>query len=117
MLEQNDKQNWAKVKNLVIEKFGAEEDLEVDTVLFLIGLRELGANRKKFKKDHKLDLMHIAICRVLVPFGYYKLSGIDDEGWPHYELLEKLPYLKSGEQSVLMKQAISRYFIEEGLLD
>jgi hypothetical protein len=117
LLDQDDKENWKKVKNLIKEKFDAEEEVDVDTILFLIGVRELGTRQKKFKKDQKLDLMHIAICRVLSPYGYYKLEGIDDEGWPHYSLQEKLPYLKAGEQSILMKQAIIRYFKQEGLLE
>ncbi len=116
MLEPQDKENWKKVKKLIVDKFGAEEDVDLDTILFLVGVRELGANRKKFKKDQKLDLLHIAICRVLSPYGFYELEGKDDDGWPHYRVKEKLPNLKAGEQSILMKQALIRYFLEEGLL-
>jgi hypothetical protein len=36
-------------------------------------------------------------------------------GWPHYSVKE-LPTLKSGEQSVLMKEAIVSYFIERELI-
>jgi hypothetical protein len=48
-----------------------------------------------------------------MPYGYYELTGLDEEGWPHYRLKEKLPALKAGEQSVLIKEAIIRYFEEE----
>ena len=66
-----------------------------------------------FKKDQKVDLMHIAICRLLEPYGYYEFDYFDDDGWPHYKVLEQLPNLKAGEQSVLMKEAIVQYFLEK----
>jgi hypothetical protein len=46
--------------------------------------------------------MHIAICRLLEPYGFYELNSSED-GWPHYSVKEELPTLKSGEQSVLMR--------------
>jgi hypothetical protein len=39
-------------------------------------------------------------------------SNFFEDGWPHYSVKEELPTLKSGEQSVLMKEAIVSYFIE-----
>ena len=56
--------------------------------------------------------MHIAICRLLEPFGYYEFEYFDEAGWPHYKVLEQLPSLKAGEQSVLMKEAVVQYFVE-----
>jgi hypothetical protein len=41
-------------------------------------------------------------------------SSFDEEGWPHYKVKEELPPLKA-EQSVLMKEAIVNYFVEENL--
>ena len=56
--------------------------------------------------------MHIAICRLLEPYGYYEFDYFDEQGWPHYTIKEALPNLKAGEQSVLMKDAIVNYFLE-----
>ena len=56
--------------------------------------------------------MHIAICRLLEPYGYYEFDYFDEQGWPHYTIKETLPNLKAGEQSVLMKDAIVNYFLE-----
>jgi hypothetical protein len=117
MIDQIDKENWKKVENVLTRKFGLEAEPELDAVLFLIGVRELGLNKRKFKKDEKLDVLHIAICRLLSTFGYYELEGLDEEGWPHYIKKENLPNLKGGEQSILMKQAIVRYFEDEHLFD
>lgn len=101
---------WEKLVKEISERFGGGEELDLDAIIFLIGVQELGMGARRFKKDEKVNLMHIAICRVLEPFGYYKYEGRDPDGWPHYEVVEKLPALKPGEQSVLMKQAIIRYF-------
>ena len=88
--------------------FGEEPDLQV--VLFLIGVQELGKGPLKFSKDEKQDLMHIAVCRLLSTFGYYELTGLDQEGWPHWKLVNKLPPLSLREQDLLLKQAAVEYF-------
>ena len=88
----------------------------MDAIIYIIGLQELGRFKRKFKKDHKLDLMHIAICRLLQPYGFYEFDYVDEEGWPHYKIVEKLPHLKAGEQSVLMKEAIVHYFLEKEVI-
>lgn len=106
------KQRWNEVEQKLSRQFADGEKLELDAIIYIIGLQELGQLHRKFKKDHKLDLMHIAICRLLEPYGYYEFEYFDDEGWPHYKVIENLPTLKAGEQSVLMKEAIVQYFLE-----
>lgn len=107
------KERWLQVEEKLSRQFADGEKLELDAIIYLIGLQELGQVHRKFKKDHKLDLMHIAICRLLEPYGYYEFEYYDDEGWPHYKTIEQLPQLKAGEQSVLMKEAIVQYFLEK----
>jgi len=105
------KARWDAVNTLLSNRFADGEPLDLDAIIYLVGLQELGQLHRKFKKDEKLNLMHIAICRLLEPFGYYQFEYFDDEGWPHYTVLEQLPPLKAGEQSVLMKEAIVQYFL------
>jgi hypothetical protein len=57
-----------------------------------------------------LHVMHIGVCAILEPYGYYKYIGNDEEGWPHYENIKKLPLLDQQEQETLMKKAIIEYF-------
>lgn len=106
------KERWDNLVQKLSQQFADGEVLDLDAIIYLIGVQELGQLHKKFKKDQKVDLMHIAICRLLEPYGYYEFDYIDDEGWPHYNLKEVLPTLKAGEQSVLMKEAIVNYFVE-----
>ena len=84
--------------------------LDLNAVLFLIGVQELGQHARNFKKDEKVNLMHIAICVVLTPFGYYKELGRDADGWPHFERVKELPVLGPEEQERLMKEAVLAYF-------
>jgi len=107
------KKSWEEVQQEVSAKFGGGEILDVDSIIFLIGIQELGKGYKNYSKDEKLNIMHIAICRLLVPFGYYKFDFYDEDGWPHYKALDELPQLKPGEQTVLMKEAIVMYFEKE----
>jgi len=106
------KQRWELVVDKLSTQFADGERLELDAIIYLIGLQELGQLHRNYSKDHKLDLMHIAICKLLMPYGYYELEFVDNDGWPHYKVLEQLPHLKAGEQSVLMKEAIVNYFLE-----
>ncbi len=106
------KERWELVVQKLSNQFADGDVLDLDAIIYLIGVQELGQLKRTFKKDQKLDLMHIAICKLLSPYGYYELDFVDDEGWPHYKALEALPFLKAGEQSVLMKEAIVNYFIE-----
>lgn len=106
------KQRWEMVVQKLSAQFAEGDILDLDAIIYLIGVQELGQPHRKFKKDHKLDLMHIAICRLLEPYGYYEFDFYDDDKWPHYKVKEQLPHLKAGEQSVLMKEAIVNYFLE-----
>lgn len=107
------KERW----DILVEKLSAQfadgDALELDAIIYLVGVQELGQYHKTYKKDEKLNLMHIAICRLLEPYGYYEFEFFDEEGWPHYTTKEQLPALKAGEQSVLMKEAIVGYFLEK----
>ena len=111
------KERWSHVQEKLYRQFAAGALLDLDTIIYLIGVQELGQPHRKFKKDQKLDLMHIAICRLLEPYGYYEFDYFDEESWPHYKVLESLPPLKAGEQSVLMKEAIVQYFLEKGYIE
>lgn len=93
------------------------DDIDIQAILFLIGLQELGQGKLKLSKNEKLDVMHIAICTLLTPYGYYEYKGVDEEGWPHWQVNEKLPPLKPIQQETLMKEAIVEYFKTNQLID
>lgn len=100
---------WLEVRHKVKDLVGKSNLPDLNAILFLIGVRELGQTRK-FTKEEKQDLMHIAICRLLEREGVYEFVGQDDDGWPHFELNAQLPTLKKSEQEALLKQKIIEYF-------
>lgn len=110
------KERWDHLISLLSDRFSDGEALDVEGVLYLVGLQELGQVHRKMKKDDNVNLIHIGICTVLEPFGYYRFDYFDEEGWPHFELIEALPPLKPGEQSLLMKEALVTYFLSRELI-
>lgn len=110
------KERWESVVKIVSDKFADGDELDLDGIIYLIGIQELGKFKQAFKKDEKVNLMHIAICRLLEPYGYYEFEYFDNDGWPHYKVKEQLPMLKAGEQAVLMKEAVVNYFLEKELI-
>ena len=104
------KEKWSLLVSRLSADFADGDELNVDGIIYLIGVQELGQGHRALKKDEKMNLMHIAICKLLEPYGYYEFDYFDDDGWPHYKILTDLPNLKPGEQTVLMKEAIVTYF-------
>lgn len=90
-----------------------QKPADLNGALFLIGVQELGKGHQHFTKEQKQDLMHIAICKVLSYAGYYELEGLDEEGWPHWKLVKKLPHFDLLEQEKLLKIQVLEYFERE----
>ena len=99
---------WWNLEARLVERFGKKPDME--TILFLIGVQELGDLREKFTKEEKQDLMHIAICALFRQSGYYGLERVDNDGWPHFRQLKALPAMGMIEQESFLKDHILLYF-------
>lgn len=104
--------NWQKLLGLIEGSLG-KKPKDLNGVLFLIGVQELGVGSKVFSKEEKQDLLHIAICKVLSLAGYYELEGLDGQGWPHWKLIKKLPHFDLLEQEKLLKMLVIEYFEKE----
>jgi len=108
--------DWQKILSYFTEQFGEEPSME--SILYIIGINELGRGaRQEFSKDQKMNLIHIAICKVLSFWGYYEIIGLDEDGWPHWKATDKLPYLKPKEQMLLLRRSIVNYFAENEIVD
>lgn len=103
---------WHQLLDFIREIVG-KRPKDLNGVLFIIGLQELGQGAKRFSKEEKQDLMHIAICKVLSLAGYYELEGVDKDGWPHWRLIKKLPHFDLLEQEKLLKIHVIEYFEAE----
>lgn len=105
---------WLKLRIKLKERFGIKPDM--DGVLLLIGVQELGAGAQQFTKEEKQDLMHIAVCTILCASGYYSFEGYDEEHWPHFKQLKPLPDVFMKDQEDFLKDHILLYFQNQNFI-
>ena len=103
-------QRWWNLEAKMVERFGKKPDME--TILFLVGIQELGEIREKFTKEQKQDLMHVAVCSLFAPSGFYELESVDPDGWPHFKQLKPMPDMDPIAQENFLKDHILLYFAE-----
>ena len=105
---------WETLLATMQERFGRRPDL--NALLLLIGVQELGQGVADFTKEQKQDLMHIATCKLFSLSGHYELAHVDADGWPHYKLLNPVPFANLKEQERMLKWHILEYFddLEDG---
>jgi hypothetical protein len=103
-------QRWKPVEEMLTERFGKKPNMEA--ILFLIGVNELNNLKKKYTKEQKQDLMHVAVCTLLSQSGYFEVDGYDKDGWPHFKELQPVPKLEMMEQEYFLKEHIIAYFAD-----
>jgi hypothetical protein len=99
---------WGLLVQKMEDRFGEPPDLT--TMIFTVGLQECGQGFRKFKKDEKLEVMHVGVCTLLTPMGFYRELGTDEDGWPHFERIGDIPAVSKQEQELLMRRALVEYF-------
>ncbi|MGI4873991.1 MAG: hypothetical protein ACRYFX_22760 [Janthinobacterium lividum] len=101
---------WEHLLAAMEVRFGRRPDL--NALLLLIGVQELGQGVADFTKEQKQDLMHVATCKLFSLSGHYELASTDPEGWPHYRLLTPVPFANLKEQERMLKWHMLEYFDE-----
>ena len=86
-----------------------DDEMTLKGILYLIGIQELNFGIKRFSREEKLNVLHVATCKLLSSFGYYKFVSIDEDGWPHYKEVKAIKNLNEKEQENLIKKAIINY--------
>ena len=101
---------WLRVKHWVKDRFERSELPDLNAVLYLIGMQELGKNQEAFTKEEKQDLMHLAICHLLTEDGYFEFEGIDADGWPHWKPLLPIDIEGLMAQEEMLQRKVIAYF-------
>lgn len=101
--------DWEDLLDQLQELVGKRPS-DLNAVLFLIGVQELGTGPKRFSKEAKQDLIHIAVCRVLSQSDYYTFDGYDKDGWPQWVLAKPIPHGDLLGQETFLKQHVIHYF-------
>ena len=99
---------WFQLQMKLAERFGKRPD--IDALLFLIGIQETGFTKEKSTKGEKQDLMHVEVCSILAPGGYYEFTHKDQDGWPHFKQIKQLPVMMLAERENFLKDYILFYF-------
>ena len=100
-------ERWKNTISQLEKEFNQEMTLK--GVWYLIGVQELNRGLKKYAREDKLGVLHVAVCKILVPFGYYQFERVDEDGWPHYTELKAIKDLSENDQELLIKKAIMQY--------
>ncbi|SVE29061.1 uncharacterized protein METZ01_LOCUS481915 [marine metagenome] len=98
---------WSQLLEKLENQF--DQEMTLKGVLYLIGVQELNLGIKQYEREEKVNVLHVAICKILTPFGFYKFDRIDEDGWPHYIELKAIKNLSESQQELLMKEAIITY--------
>ncbi|NOZ45346.1 MAG: hypothetical protein GXO79_01040 [Chlorobi bacterium] len=112
-MNKEDNPAWQDIIDIMNAKFGVTD---FTAILLFVGIQELGQGFKKYNKQEKTDLIHIATCKVLSYNNYYKFTGFDNDNWPVWEKVNSLPKLSVKEQEGLLIKGIIAYFKENNLL-
>ena len=65
--------DWQRLLTLMEERFGEQPDLT--TMVFSVGLQEVGQGARRYKKDEKVDLMHVGVCTLSGATGTLQARG------------------------------------------
>lgn len=103
---------WLRVRHYVKDAMKRDDLPDLNMVLLLIGMQELGRWKKKFTKEEKQDLMHIAVCRLLSYEEYFEFIGRDADGWPHWKQVREMNTQNLGQQERLLQRMAVKYFKE-----
>ncbi len=98
---------WKQLVNKLEKQFNDEMSLK--GILYLIGIQELNFGVKRFSREEKINVLHVATCKLLSEYGYYKFDSIDKDGWPHYKEVKALHNLSDSDQQKLIKKSIIKY--------
>tara|TARA_B100001029_G_C14829161_1_gene322025 strand:- start:99 stop:422 length:324 start_codon:yes stop_codon:yes gene_type:complete len=98
---------WGQLVNKLEKQFNDEMSLK--GILYLIGIQELNFGVKRFSREEKINVLHVATCKLLSEYGYYKFDSIDKDGWPHYKEVKALHNLSDSDQQKLIKKSIIKY--------
>src|SRR5258708_39206057 len=99
---------WWNLEARLVERFGKKPDMEA--ILFLIGVQEFGDIRKKFSKEQKQDLMHIAVCSLFRQSGSYELEAGNADGWHNFPHVKALAEVNLSPEEDFMDEHILSYF-------
>jgi len=100
--------NW----NELCEHLGKQIGIEVDLngVLFLIGIRERGLAFQPFSKEEKMSLINLGSCTLYHEMGLIEKCGTDEEGWSLFKQKALAPVIPEERKYKVLQDCALLYF-------
>ena len=100
--------NWTELCDHLGKQFNI--DIDLNGVLFLVGIRERGLTFQHFTKAEKMSLIHLGSCTLYQEMGLIEKTGIDDEGWPVFAQKSIAPVVPEERKNKILQDCALRYF-------
>jgi len=101
-------ENWKDLCETLNDLFEIEVDL--NGVLFLVGMRERGLSFQTFTKEEKLTLINLGSCTLYLEMGLVTRSGTDHQGWPVFHQNTLAPVISEERKLKTLQDCAIRYF-------
>jgi len=85
-------------------------DIDLNGVLFLVGIRERGLTFQPFSKEEKMNLIHLGSCTLYQEMGLTEKKGIDEDGWPIFVQKTLAPTIPEERKHKVLQDCAIRYF-------
>ena len=100
--------NWTDLCITLSDLFGIDVDL--NGVLFLVGIRERGLSFQPFSKEEKLNLINLGSCTLYQEMGLVEWIGEDQEGWPLFHQKALASGIPEARKLKTLQDCAIRYF-------
>ncbi len=100
--------NW----NELCVHLGQQFDIDIDLngVLFLVGIREMEFAFRPFSKEEKMSLINLGSCTLYQEMGLTELTGTDEEGWPIFKQKALAQVIPEERKHKVLQDCALRYF-------
>ena len=101
-------ETWVELCDRLSEMFSIQVDL--NGVLFLVGIRERGLTFQQFSKEEKLNLINLGSCTLYKEMGLVEITGYDADGWPMFRQKALSPEISEERKQKTLQDCALRYF-------
>lgn len=101
-------ETWIELCEHLSKMFGMQVDL--NGVLFLVGIRERGLTFQQFTKEEKLNLINLGSCTLYKEMGLTEITGYDADGWPQFRQKALSPEIPEERKQKTLQDCALRYF-------
>ena len=101
-------ENWKDLCERLDDMFGIDVDL--NGILFLVGIRERGLTFGQFTKEEKVNLINLGSCTLYREMGLVEQIGVDKEGWPVFRQKALAPMIAEELKLKTLQDCALKYF-------